>query len=121
MELWFDEQSLLPGEKWEQTISEVIRKCDIVLICLSQAFLIKEGYGHYEVHLALEAAKRKPVNTIFHIPFRLDDCEVPSYLESWHYASNFITGDFEKLIAAFEKKREWLNTNHKANIESLHY
>lgn len=121
IELWFDEQNLLPGEMWEQTISDVIRRCDIVLICLSHTFLIKEGYGHYEIRLVLEVAKKKPVNTIFHIPFRLDDCEVPTYLDSWHYASNFISGDFEKLIAAFEKKREWLNTNHMANIEPLRY
>ena len=120
VDLWFDEENLLPGERWEQIIPDVIHKCDIVLICLSRAFLIKEGYGHYEIHVVLEAAKKKPVNTIFHIPFRLDDCEVPTHLSGWHYVSNFIPGDFAKLIAAFAKKREWLNTHHRANIEPLH-
>jgi hypothetical protein len=119
MDLWFDEKNLLPGERWEQVIPDVIRRCDIVLICLSQTFLLKEGYGNYEIHLVLEAAKKKPVDTIFHIPYRLDDCVVPSYLEGWHYVSNFIPGDFEKLIAACEKRRAWLNTNHGANIEPL--
>lgn len=120
VDLWFDEENLLPGERWEQMIPDVIRNCDIVLICLSRAFLAKEGYGHYEIYVVLEAAKKKPIDTIFHIPFRLDDCEVPSYLAGWHYVSNFIPSDFAKLIAAFEKKREWLNINHGANIEPLH-
>src|SRR5579883_402582 len=73
MEPWLDEKNLLPGEHWEQLIPDVIRKCDIILLCLSRTFLVKEGYGHYEVHVILEAAKRKPRDTIYLIPFRLDD------------------------------------------------
>src|SRR5581483_306885 len=119
IEPWLDEKDLLPGQNWEQLIPEVIRKCDIVLICLSRNFLVKEGYSHYEVRLVLEVAKRKPPNTIYHIPFRLDDCEMPFYLESVHYASNFIPEDFDKLIAACEQRREWLNTVQGMNIEPL--
>ncbi|GAC1465604.1 MAG: hypothetical protein NVS2B12_14340 [Ktedonobacteraceae bacterium] len=119
IEPWFDEENLLPGETWEQIIPGVIPRCDIVLICLSMAFLNKERYGHYEIRLILEAAKRQPIGTIFHIPFRLDDCEVPDYLGDRHYISNSVPGDFEKLMAAFEKRREALNRMHGANIEPL--
>lgn len=119
VELWLDEKDLLPGQNWEQLIPEVIRKCDIILICLSRTFLVKEGYIHYEMRLILEAAKRKPVNTIYHIPLRLDDCEMPSYLASIHFASHFVPEDFEKLIAACEERRKWLNTMHGMNIEPL--
>jgi TIR domain/NB-ARC domain len=119
IEPWLDEKDLLPGENWEQVIPDVIRKCDIVLICLSRFFLVKEGYGHYEIHVVLEAAKRKPPNTIYHIPFRLDDCEMPSYLAGIHYVSHFIPEDFDKLIAACEKRLEWLNAKHGANLEPL--
>jgi len=121
VELWFDEQNLLPGERWESIVPLAIQKCDIVIICLSRAFLLKEGYAHYEVHVVLEAAKRKPRDTIFHIPFRLDECVIPAYLQEWHYVSNFIAGDFEKIISACEKRRDWLNTYHKANIQPLVY
>lgn len=120
LEPWLDEKNLLPGENWELLIPEVIRQCDIVLICLSRTFLIKEGYGHYEINVVLEAAKRRPPNAIYHIPFRLDDCEVPSYLAGVHYASNFIPEDFEKLLAACEKRRAWLNTTQAVNIESIY-
>jgi TIR domain/AAA domain len=119
IEPWLDEKNLLPGEHWEQLIPDVIRKCDIILLCLSRTFQVKEGYGQYEVHVILEAAKRKPQDTIFLIPFRLDDCEVPSYLNGIHYASHFIPEDFDKLIAACKKRREWLNTIHWMNIESI--
>lgn len=119
VELWFDEQNLLPGERWEYVIPGVIQNCDIVLICLSRAFLRKEGYAHYEVHIVLEAARRKPPEAVFHIPFRLDDCTVPAHLAEWHYVSNFVPGDFEKVITACEKRRVWLNTHQDANIEPL--
>src|SRR5579872_5350143 len=61
---WLDEKDLLPGENWELLIPDVIRQCDIVLMCLSHTFLMKEGYGNYEIHVVLEAAKRRPPNTI---------------------------------------------------------
>jgi hypothetical protein len=119
MEPWLDEKNLLPGEHWEQLIPDIIRKCDIIILCLSRTFQVKEGYGQYEVHVILEAAKRKPQDTIFLIPFRLDDCEVPSYLNGIHYASHFIPEDFDKLISACKKRREWLNTIHGMNIEPI--
>lgn len=116
---WLDEKYLLPGENWEHLIPEVIRKCDIVLLCLSRTFLVKESYGNYELRVVLETAKRKPFNTIYHIPFRLDDCEIPSFLAGVHYASNFIPEDFDKLLLACEKRREWLNTTQSLNIEPV--
>ena len=119
VEPWLDEVDLLPGEKWEQVIPEVLSRCDIVLICLSRAFLVKEGYGHYEIYLILEAAKKKPPGTIFHIPFKLEECEVPTFLGDRHYVSHFVSGDFEKLMGALEKKREWLNTHQGATIEPV--
>lgn len=116
---WLDEKDLLPGENWAQLIPEVIRECDIVLLCLSHAFLTKESYGNYELRVVLEVAKRKPFNTIYHIPFRLDDCEVPSFLAEVHYASNFVPEDFNKLLIACEKRREWLNTTQALNIAPI--
>ena len=117
---WLDEKDLLPGQNWELLIPDVIRQCDIVLICLSRTFLLKEGFNNYEFHVISEAAKRKPQNTIYQIPYRLDDCEIPSSLASIHYVSNFIPEDFDKLLAACEKRREWLNTTQALNIEPIH-
>lgn len=116
---WLDEKDLLPGENWEILIPEVIHKCDIILLCLSRTFLRKEGYGNYELRVILEAAKRKPFNTIYHIPYRLDDCEIPSVLAGIHYASNFVPEDFEKLLLACEKRREWLNATQELHIEPV--
>jgi TIR domain/NB-ARC domain len=119
IEPWLDEKNLLPGERWEQLIPPVIRKSDIILICLSRASLIKDGYVNYELHVILEAAKQKPPDTIYHIPFKLDDCEIPYLLEGIHYVSNFVPEDFAKLIAACEKRREWLTTKHGMHIEPV--
>lgn len=120
IEPWLDEQDLLPGEQWELIIPDIIRRCDIVLLCLSRTFLNKEGYGQSELRTILEAAKIKPMNAIYLIPFLLDDCEVPSYIRGIHYASRQIPGDFEKLLVSCEKRRSWLNDVHGMNIEPLH-
>lgn len=120
IEPWLDEQNLLPGEQWELVIPDIIRRCDIVLLCLSRTFLNKEGYGQSELRTILEAAKVKPMNAIYLIPFLLDDCEVPSYIRGIHYASRQIPGDFEKLLVSCEKRRSWLNDVHGMKIEPLH-
>lgn len=120
IEPWLDEKNLLPGENWEQLIPDVLHLCDVVLLCLSRTFLKKEGYGQYEVRTLLEVAKLKPPGTIYLIPFRLEECDMPSYLHGIHYASHFIPEDFERLILALEKRRDWLNAAHGMNIEPLY-
>jgi WD40 repeat protein len=119
IEVWFDECDLLPGERWEAIIPEVLRRCDLVIICLSHTLLLKEGYAHYEVHIVLETVKKKPPEALYLIPLLLDDCQMPAYLQSWHYVSNAVTGYFEKIIGSCEKRRVWLNMHLQEHIEPL--
>jgi hypothetical protein len=116
---WLDERDLLPGERWQLSISEVIRKCDLVLICLSRTFLAKVGHGHYEVREVLEEAKRRPLDAIYYIPYRLDDCEVPFYLAGIHYMSNFVPEDFDKLLTACQRERQRLMMTQSIEIEPI--
>lgn len=75
---WFDEEKLLPGQDWKHEISSAVRNSDIVLVCLSRSSVTKAGYVQQEIRYALDKAAEQPPGTIFLIPFRLEDCEVPS-------------------------------------------
>src|SRR5438874_11689927 len=57
---WLDKEKLLPGQDWDLEIQKVVRKSDVVLICLSNDFIEKEGYGQKEIKLALDTALEKP-------------------------------------------------------------
>jgi hypothetical protein len=101
---WVDEKKLLPGQDWRTKIEEAVETSDIVIICLSNNSVSKEGFVQKELRYAREIAFEKPDETIFLIPLRLDDCSVPRGLRFYQW------GDY------FEEKRE---DTYTALLEAL--
>ncbi len=102
---WLDEKRLLPGEDWRSKIEEAVETSDIVLICLSNNSVSKEGFIQKELRYAREIALEKPDETIFLIPLRLDDCELPRGLRFFQWGDYF--GEkkdetYTALLKAFE-------------------
>lgn len=77
LEIWFDKESLLPGQDWEKEIRKAIRESDYFIALLSDKCLSKRGFVHYELKLCFEIVEKYfPSDTgIFIIPVRLDDCK----------------------------------------------
>lgn len=90
---WFDEEDILPGEKWEERVTEAVHNSHAVIIFLSSFAVRTEGFFHVELKHALDAAAEKPDGTIFIIPIRLDTCDVPERLQPYQYVDYF--GDAE--------------------------
>ena len=86
---WLDEEKLLPGQDWDMEIEKAVEAADVVIVCLSNTSVSKEGYIQRELKYALDIALEKPEGTIFIVPLRLDDCELPRRLRSWHYVDYF--------------------------------
>jgi hypothetical protein len=82
--IWFDEVSLLPGQNWQREIRSEVRASDMVIVCLSREAVQKRGYVHKEIRIALDEASKRPEGSIYIVPVKLDDCEVPSRLARWH-------------------------------------
>src|SRR5262245_55574275 len=81
---WLDEEDLLPGQEWEDEIPNAVQQSDIVLVCLSPRSITKKGYVQKEIRFALDIADEQPHGTIFIIPLKLEDCDVPERLLRWH-------------------------------------
>lgn len=96
--VWFDEESLLLGQKWEEEIPKAIKESDIVIVCLSSDSVQSEGYIHTEIKLALGIADKKPDGKIFVVPIRFDDCIVPSDLNKYHWANFYENNGYVKLL-----------------------
>jgi hypothetical protein len=60
-----------------------------VIVCLSKTSVTKEGYVQKEIKKVLDISDQKPEGAIFIIPLRLENCEPPRRLASWHYADYF--------------------------------
>lgn len=79
-EPWMDQEKLLPGQNWTRAIERAMELSDFVLSCFSQRSTFKHGHFQCELRHALKLAERAPLEDIFLVPVRLNDCEVPRYI-----------------------------------------
>jgi formylglycine-generating enzyme required for sulfatase activity len=86
---WLDKAKLLPGQDWEVVIEKAVDASDVVIICLSNQSVSKEGFVQREIRYAYDIALEKPEDTIFLIPLRLEDCNVPRKLRTLHWVDYF--------------------------------
>jgi len=86
---WLDAKKLLPGQDWRASIEEAVETADNVIICLSNHSVSKDGYIQKEMRYAQEISLEKPEGTIFLIPLRLEECEVPRGLRFFQWTNYF--------------------------------
>jgi formylglycine-generating enzyme required for sulfatase activity len=82
IDVWLDEEKLLPGQDWDYEIEKALDNSDAVIVTLSTGSVSKEGYVQKELRFVLDIALEKPEGTIFILPVRLDHCERPRRLRS---------------------------------------
>jgi len=104
--VWFDEKSLLPGQDWEAEIESAVRKSDVIIVCLSSKSIASEGYVHKEIKLALDVADRQPEGTIYIIPVRFEECDVPRSLSKLHWTDIFSDDGYEKLLKSLQAREK---------------
>ncbi len=103
---WLDVEKLLPGVDWDLEIRSAVKSSDVVLVFLSKYSINKEGYVQKEIKQALDVADEKPDGTIFIIPLRLEDCDVPERLKRWHWLDLFEDDSYNKLLASLRKRSD---------------
>lgn len=94
---WLDEEDLLPGQLWKDEIPKAVRASHIVLVCLSNKSVNKEGYVQEEILFASEVARRKPQGTLFIIPARLEPCDIPAQFADLQWVDLHAENGFAKL------------------------
>jgi cold shock CspA family protein len=101
---WLDEEKLLPGQDWRQEITKAVRRADVVLVCLSRGSVSKAGYVQKEIKDALDIADEQPEGTIFLIPLKLEECEVPERVSRWQWVNYFDENGYKKLVNALHAR-----------------
>jgi len=101
---WLDEDKILPGQDWEHEIKKAVRGADVVIVCLSRRSVTRDGYVHKEIRLALDVAEEKPEGTIFLIPVKLEDCDVPERLRTRQWVNLFEERGYEKLLRSLQSR-----------------
>ncbi len=107
---WLNEERLLPGQDWNQEIMEAVRTADAVIVCLSRGSINKAGYVQKEIRYALDVADEQPEGTIFLIPLKLEECDVPQRLRRWQWVDYFDKNGYKQLINALRVRAQNLGT-----------
>jgi outer membrane protein assembly factor BamD (BamD/ComL family) len=102
VDAWLDKEKLLPGQDWRLEIPRAVQEADVVVVCLSNKSVTKEGYVKKEIKFALDIAEEKPEGAIFLIPARLEDCTVPERLSRWHWVDLYEENGFIQLLRSLK-------------------
>jgi formylglycine-generating enzyme required for sulfatase activity len=116
--VWFDKEVLLPGMDWDLEIYKGLRTADLILVCLSKASVAKEGYVQKEFKRTLSYAEEKPEGTIFVIPVRLDDCQLPLKFQQWQWLDYFDPSAHDKLLRSLKIRAEGLGIQVEALVSA---
>ncbi|UCE07749.1 MAG: DUF1566 domain-containing protein [bacterium] len=126
LEIWFDKESLLPGQDWEKEIKKAIRESDYFIALLSDKCLSKRGFVHSALKFSFEIVEKYfPSDTgIFVIPVRLDDCKPSDAYERLgrlHWIDVFPETEYQnglkKILQVICKEALLLRNKHKALSE----
>jgi TIR domain len=74
---WLDRRKLMPGQNWPRSVEDAINFSDFVIACFSDRSVSKKGGFQSEIRYALDCATRMPLDEVFLIPVRFDECRVP--------------------------------------------
>lgn len=78
---WMDRRKLMPGQNWPRAIQNAMEVSDFAVTCFSRNSVRKRGGFQAEIRYALDCAARIPLEEIFLVPVRLDECRVPARIQ----------------------------------------
>jgi formylglycine-generating enzyme required for sulfatase activity len=120
---WLDEKRLLPGQDWGFEIEKSVESSDVVIVCLSNNSVTKEGYVQRELRYVLDIALEKPEGKIFIVPVRFDNCQPPRRLRSWQYVDYFPVTQkefaYQQILSSLKLRKTSLADSASSSIKSL--
>lgn len=94
---WIDRENLLPGQMWHTEVDSIIKKADAVVLCLSKASVLKQGFFHKEMRSAHAQARTHEDDTASLIPIRLERTPLPADISTLPYLDYFLPNGPERL------------------------
>jgi hypothetical protein len=104
---WMDVRKLLAGQNWPRAIEAAIENSDFFMACFSGNSVRRKGGFQSEIRYALDCARQVPLEEIYIVPVRLDDCEVPRAIQhELQYIDLFPDWDagMERLLTMLRKE-----------------
>ena len=78
IKVWLDRNALEPGMQWKPAIQQAIQHGDFFIACFSTEVNARnQTYMSEELKVAIEELHRRPVDKVWFIPVKLNECEIP--------------------------------------------
>ncbi len=119
VDAWLDKEKLLPGQDWRVEISNAVQNSDVVLVLLSSQSVTKEGFIQKEIKLALDTADEKPEGTIYIIPAKIENCDLPQRISKYQWVDLSLDNGYELLSKALQIRAQSLGITVAKKMDSL--
>jgi len=104
---WLDKEKLIPGQNWPRAIERAIQTSDAFLACFSPRSVAKRGQFQSELRYALDCASHLPLDDVYLIPVRTEECRVPARVQrEFQYVDLFPDWDkgFHRILAVMRQQ-----------------
>ena len=115
---WLDKRKLLPGQNWPRSIERAISVSDFFIACFSRSSVSKRGAFQSELRYALGCAAKLPLDQVYFIPVRIEECAVPDRVtREIQYVDLFPDWEkgFGKIVWSIERQRS-LADRHRLEL-----
>lgn|GEM_PF-1501614 len=92
IETWVDHRDMPPGEKWVKQLESALHQSDLMLLVVSESSINSE-YVEAEWHTFFDL--KRPI-----IPVRVDNCDVPLFLRTFHHINFRDPANFKQSMEA---------------------
>lgn len=76
--IWLDRDNIGPGMPWKQAIQQAIQHGDFFIACFSEEYNARDkSYMNKELSVAIDRLRQKPIDKVWFIPVKLNECEIP--------------------------------------------
>lgn len=95
---WMDTKDLMGGQAWRVFRDKALREADHCVLFLSSHSVRKIGEFQREIRLAVDEAQRRPEESNYLIPVKLDDCNPPDIVRDHHWVELYGADGMRKLV-----------------------
>ena len=80
IQVWLDRDKIDPGVRWQRAIRQAIRSGVFFIACFSKEFHERnKTYMNEELTLAIEELRQLPIDKVWFVPIKLNECEIPNW------------------------------------------
>lgn len=99
VDCWFDKDSIAPGLEWERERALAQADADFFLVLCATQTTGRDGVYQREINQALRQLNDKRLGTIYILPMRLEEIDLPPELARFQYVDFFSSGWRQRLAA----------------------